>query len=112
VMGRDYSYLAVARTSAGLRIVRVNCFDAAKNGAELEARGVELKATAVYLRVSVADDAVCQFSYSLDGKRFESLGDKFKAQPGMWIGAKVGLFALAPHGAETHGYADYEWFRF
>ena len=112
VMGRDYSYLAVARTSAGLRIVRVNCFDAAKNGAELEAGGVELKATAAYLRVSVADDAVCQFSYSLDGKRFELLGDKFKAQPGMWIGAKVGLFSLAPHGAETHGYADYEWFRF
>jgi len=112
VMGRDYSYLAVVRTSAGLRVVRVNCFDAPKNTAEIELGGVELKARSVYLRVSVGDDAVCQFSYSLDGEWFESLGDKFKAQPGMWIGAKVGLFALAPHGAPTHGYADYDWFRF
>ena len=64
------------------------------------------------VKVSVVGEAICNFSYSTDGKRFQSVGDIFVAKPGMWIGAKVGLFALAPHGAETHGYADYEWFRF
>ena len=54
---------------------------------------------------------VCQFSYSFDGQRFEVLGDTFNAQSGMWIGAKVGLFSIAPSGAMANGYADYDWFR-
>jgi beta-xylosidase len=106
IMGRDYSYLAVHRTSAGLRLVRVTCNDAPKNTAEKEVGAVELKSNSAYLRVEVADGALCRFSYSTNGKRFESLDDEFKAQPGMWIGAKVGLFALG----SKQGYADYDWF--
>ena len=37
-------------------------------------------------------DALCTFSYSKDGKKFSSIGESFKAQPGQWIGAKVGMF--------------------
>ena len=111
MMGRDYSYLAVEKTSTGVRIVRVICLDALKGAAEKEVVE-ELKSRLVYLKVSVVGEAICNFSYSSGGKRFQSVGDIFVAKPGMWIGAKVGLFALAPHGAETHGYAEYEWFRF
>ncbi len=50
---------------------------------------------------------MCEFSYSTDGKRFEPLGESFAAKPGVWIGAKVGLFAVG-----ASGYADYDWFRF
>jgi beta-xylosidase len=108
VMGRDYSYLAVVRTSGGLRLVRVVCIDAAKNTVEQEIGAVELKNNSVYLRLEVREGAVCKFSYSTDNKRFELLGEEFKAQPGMWIGAKVGVFSLGSAG----GYADYDWFRF
>jgi len=111
IMGRNYSYLAVEKTSTGVRIVRVICLDAPKGAAEKEV-SEELKTRLVYLRVSVVGEAICNFSFGTDGKRFKSIGDIFVAEPGMWIGAKVGLFSLAPHGAETHGYADYEWFRF
>lgn len=108
IMGRDYSYLAVVRSSSGLRIVRVTCVDAPKNTPEKEVAAAELKGTSVYLRVETADDAVCEFSYSVDGKEFASLGETFKAQPGMWIGAKIGLFSLGP----TSGFGAYNWFRF
>ena len=37
-------------------------------------------------------DAVCQFSYSLDGKRYTKVNQKFTAQPEMWTGAKFGFF--------------------
>ncbi len=111
MMGRDYSYLAVEKTSTGVRVVRVICLDAPKGAAETEVT-VEVKSQLVYLRVSVVGEAICNFSYSTDGRRFQSVGDIFVAQPGMWIGAKLGLFALAPDGATTHGYADYNWFRF
>lgn len=108
IMGRDYSYLAVIRTAGTLRLVRVNRLEAPQNTAENEIGAVELKSNRVYLRVVVADKAYCDFRYSFDGKLFERLGGIFKAQPGMWIGAKVGLFSLGPRG----GFADYDWIRF
>ena len=110
MMGRSYSYLAVVRTGSGLRLTRVTCLDAARGTTETENGALELKMKSVYLRIDLKD-TVCTFSYSLDGKRFESLGETFVAQPGMWIGAKVGLFALANAGATSTGYADYDWFR-
>ena len=111
MMGRDYSYLAVTRDARGFRLVRVVCLDAAKGGDEKETGAVELRNGSVYLRVSVVEDAICEFSYSFDGKSFTVLGETFMAQPGMWIGAKVGLFSIASAGAANYGYADYDWFR-
>ena len=109
MMGRDYSYLAVTRGQRGLRLVRVVCLDAAKGGEEKEIGAVELNNKSIYLRIDVSGDAVCRFSYSFDKKRFEVLGETFTAQPGMWIGAKVGLFSIGP--ANAQGYTDYDWFR-
>jgi beta-xylosidase len=106
MMGRDYSYLAVVRTANGLRIVRVTCLDASKYKDEKELGAVELKDKRVYLRVNVTEKAECRFSYSIDGKRFDPLGETFTAQAGMWIGAKVGLFVEG-----TSGYADFDWVR-
>jgi beta-xylosidase len=106
MMGHGYSYLAVVRSANGLRVVRVTCVDAPKNSSEKELGAVELKTSRVVLRVEVNEKAECRFSYSIDGKRFYELGETFTAQPGMWIGAKVGLFAEG-----TNGYADFDWFR-
>ena len=111
VMGREYSYLAVEKTPAGMRIVRVICRDAPGGAAEKEV-AAELKTTLVYFRVSVVGEAICAFTYSTDGRRFQLLGDIFVAEPGMWIGAKIGIFSLAPTDATTNGYADYDYFRF
>ena len=37
-------------------------------------------------------DAVCHFSYSLDGSAWTPAGTEFLAQPELWIGAKWGFF--------------------
>jgi len=112
MMGRDYSYIAITRSPSGLRIIRVTCIDAAKETVETHAAAVDMNAKWVFLRISLTDDGVCGFSYSSDGKKFELLGNKFVARQGVWIGAKVGLFSLGRAGTTTHGYADYDWFRF
>jgi hypothetical protein len=36
----------------------------------------------IHLRVTVADGAVCRFSYSLDGKNFLPIGNPFNAREG------------------------------
>jgi rhamnogalacturonyl hydrolase YesR/lysophospholipase L1-like esterase len=59
-----------------------------------------------FLRVEVSPSAVCRFSTSDDGRTFKRAGTPFVAEPGKWIGAKVGLFAAA-----KKGHADFDWFR-
>jgi hypothetical protein len=66
----------------------------------------------IFLRVKVTPGPYCEFSYSADGKKFATSGDPFLAQPGGWVGARVGLFCLAPADAKTTGYVDVDWFRF
>ena len=62
------------------------------------------------LRVAVGEGAVCQFSWRRAGAGFVPIGPSFVAQPGRWVGAKVGLFAGAP-GTSPAGHADFDWFR-
>ena len=70
-----------------------------------------LNGTTAFLKVSVSEKGICKFSYSTDGKEFVSLGTDFIAKPGVWIGAKVGLFCLNPNMQISKGFADFEWFR-
>ena len=65
----------------------------------------------VLLRVAVDTGATCPFSFSNDSKTFKPLGLDFAAREGRWIGANVGIFGLAPDGAASFGFADYDWFR-
>ena len=60
----------------------------------------------------VVPHAMCTFYYSLDGKKFERLGEEFEAQPGRWIGAKVGLFCCRPGTKNDGAWLDVDWVHF
>ena len=64
-----------------------------------------------YFKVHVDDKKICTFSYRFDNTEFQPIGKEFTATPGMWIGAKVGLFNINPNISESKGYADFDWFR-
>ena len=53
-------------------------------------------------------DAVCQFSYSADGKRFTPAGAPFTAKPETWIGAKFGFYCNRPAPRNDAGWVDVE----
>ena len=63
----------------------MSCFEASKDAIEKEDAAVDLRVKSVFLRISVVDEAVSNFSYSIDGKKFDSLGDIFVGRAGMWI---------------------------
>jgi hypothetical protein len=64
------------------------------------------------LRAHVSDGGRTDFSFSDDGETFAALGEAFQAQPGRWVGAKVGLFAQrGSERSRESGYADVDWFR-
>ncbi|GHV57271.1 hypothetical protein FACS1894182_05680 [Bacteroidia bacterium] len=111
VMGLDYALLSVENTEQGLVLSQNECLKADKNGVEKSNASVNLKDHTVYLQVKVQPDASCLFSYSLDGKKFQPLGNAFTAKEGKWIGAKVGLFCSRPVQNNDGGRVEVDWFR-
>lgn len=70
-------------------------------------------ATTARLRVRVAGDGCCTFSWSLEPSGFSDLPITFRAQEGGWMGARVGLIALtAPAASTPGGPADFDTLRF
>jgi len=110
VMGMSYANIFLSSTKDGINIVHAVCQDAVKGNAESESIIAKLNGSQVYFRVTVKAGAVCTFSYSIDGKKFLEIGKPFAAQPGKWIGAKVGLFCTRTTQINDAGYADVDWF--
>lgn len=95
-MGMDYGMLSLEKTDKGFLLSQISCKEADKGGEEVTHATVPLSAGELFLRVEVTPDASCRFSYSMDGKKFISLGQSFTAREGKWIGAKMGLFCSRP----------------
>jgi len=106
VMGEGYGALMVTRGADGLDVRRITCRDAAQGNSETVDATVSGLTNPIWLRVSVEPDAMCTFSYSINGNEFAVLGSPFSVRAGRWIGAKVGLVCLG-----NGGHADFDWFR-
>jgi beta-xylosidase len=110
VMGMDYAAIVIEKGEKGLTLGYNECKKANKGKEEtVVGQPVALRDGDVFLAVDVKEkngEAVCSFSYSLDGKKYVSLGSGFNAAPGRWIGAKVGFFATRPQKTQDAGYLD------
>ena len=134
IAGQTYAFIGLERTADGLRVVQIR----SEGAAETRISGPAVDTAPVWLRISVqpTERAVpppqdkefdqpamrreieprVRFSYSMDGDRFENLGEPFVASQGRWTGAQIGLFATAPYGtpaavATTVGEACFDWLR-
>lgn len=111
IAGLSYAGIAVKQQQDGIYLVFGTCKNAAKGDKETEQVILKLPVNEVQLRVVVSDGAKCQFSYSITGAAFTNVGDIFQAEPGKWIGAKVGLFCTGRQQSNDSGYVDVDWFR-
>lgn len=68
-------------------------------------------APSIQFRIQVADGGECTFAYAFVESEFNAVKETFVAQPGVWIGAKVGLYSICSPDA-TGGHADFDYFRF
>ena len=123
IMGWDYSWIGVEKQEEKFLLKQAVCKDAEQGNLEQVSTLAVLEPSRkfeaglfpnyereIYIRVHVDKGAYCRFSYSLDGKKFTESGTLFKARQGKWIGAKVGMFSVTPHGKER-GWLDVDWFR-
>lgn len=123
IMGWDYSWIGVEKQGEKFLLKQAVCKDAEQGNLEQVSTLAVLEPSRkfeaglfpnyereIYIRVHVDKGAYCRFSYSLDGKKFTEASTLFKARQGKWIGAKVGMFSVTPHGKER-GWLDVDWFR-
>lgn len=126
VMGLDYAGLILENTDKGLTLSQMECKQADRGTLEQNNATIDLKDGTVHLRARFRTNGekikgsegghdlvvVCHFSYSLDGKKFQELGQPFRAKEGKWIGAKVGMFCTRPAiRTNDGGWVDVDWFR-
>lgn len=111
ILGADYAYVAVEKRADGNYISFSICKEADKGTKETAQDGQKITNTDIYFRVKVSVGAVCEFSYSEDGKSFKPIGEKLVAKPGRWVGAKLGLFCTRTVKTNDSGFADADWFR-
>lgn len=123
IMGWDYFWIGVEKQGEKFLLKQAVCKDAEQGNLEQVSTLAVLEPSRkfeaglfpnyereIYIRVHVDKGAYCRFSYSLDGKKFTEAGTLFKARQGKWIGAKMGMFSVTPHGKER-GWVDVDWFR-
>lgn len=124
IMGWDYSYLSIGKQGDQFVLQQSICKDAEQKNPERIIELARLPVTAkyeaglfpnyvcnIYMRVKVTENGMCQFMYSVDGKKYTPVGEFFKARAGKWIGAKVGLLCVNPDGTNNRGWLDADWFR-
>jgi beta-xylosidase len=111
VMGRDYRYISLTRSDDTLQVRVVTCMRADEGAPEEIIFSGVVTTGDIFFRVTVGAGAEVSFSYSTDGEAFIEAGDRFRAREGIWIGAKIGFFAIRTGYTNDSGYADIDWFR-
>ena len=112
IMGMDYAYLSIQKNDKTYSVKLVVCIDAMNGGIEKVMDEKTIAGSEVYMKVNVSQpDAICNFSFSENGKDYTAIGTPFKAAAGKWIGAKAGLFCNSTFGNKVGGYLDVDWFR-
>ena len=123
-MGLDYSALVIKRVGDEFQLQQITCKSADKGKPEIVKVLATLKPSDsdpvnyepalyrdIYLRLTVKEGAVMTFAYSLNGKKFITVGDEFKMREGKWIGAKFGYLAEEPYGKGITGFVNIDWMR-
>jgi beta-xylosidase len=99
IMGSDYACIYITKNNQQFSLVTAVCTNALQNGEEQTIEEHPLQTDTIYLRVKVSSpDARCQFSYSVDENRFESLGNEFKAKPGKMDRGQSWIACCVPYG--------------
>lgn len=110
IFGEEYACLSIYKGQHGWKLGQFVGKESDTIRLEEEIAGIDVETQSIFLRVCVAAEGICTFYYSIDGIDFFVLGDTFKAQPGRWVGAKVGIFSSATVSEKIVGFADFEFF--
>lgn len=105
--GQTYSYIAVTGRSVIVVTGKGDKRFPVTLATEAE---VPLPGPRVWLRSELTDGDKVQYSYSADGRGFTPLGSPCEVTPGVWVGARTGLFCTNPSVVPAVSWADFDSF--
>lgn len=112
VLGTDYACISIVKSNIGNFIEYSVCTNADNNKAnEKQIHHIAATSPEVYFKITVGQNATCNFSYSFNGIDFINIPETFIAKPGKWVGAKLGFFCSRKEKTNDSGWADIDWFR-
>jgi beta-xylosidase len=111
VVGEDYSQLYLAGTIGQYALFHGVCTKGLSGKTEDITTVTAIDSNFIYLQIRVIDGVNCNWYYSLDNKDYRKVGETFKAKPGKWIGATLGLYATREQTINDSGFAEVDWFR-
>lgn len=113
--GTTYFYIALIQEEDGYYVQfvhgnesRQGRYESVKCLQKVESDTIYLRAH-VYKQQNVLVDAIGQMSYSINGKDYEKIGLPFYLSPGVWVGAKIGLFATNLVHYNSEGNSRFEY---
>jgi len=106
LFGKSYASIELRNAEKGLTLNYVECEKADKEGKEKVTPIINLPSSSVYLRIQMEADAKASFAYSMDGIHFTKLSNTFIAEPGVWVGSKIGYYCVSNHITNDAGFLE------
>lgn len=112
VLGRSYGALALRQTGLGAELVYLERIDgpAAVQVEQVLGWAVPAIDVRLSLGIEIGPDARCRFYAARPGEDLHDLGVQFAASPGVWVGAKIGLFSCGEK-PDFNDHVDFSRFR-
>jgi hypothetical protein len=112
LLGSDYYSLYITKSENSHTINLAKCNNAPSGSIESIVEEYPAKEGMVYFfRMKIRDKSMVAFSYSSDNKEYKNIGSEYSIKKGMWVGAKIGLYANRPLSNNDGGWLDVDWFR-
>ena len=112
VFGLDIASVSIVKKAEGMVVEYAQTKAANKGGKATVLDKADVSASNIYLRVQVGLGGKCMFYYSVDGEKYQALAGEFSMKPGLWVGAKIGMYCSRVNNTNDAGYADIDWIRF
>jgi beta-xylosidase len=109
MLGKDYASLSLRKQNDGTEVWWQECANADKGQPEKTALLGKLKGEVAYMRIVMHGDQSFEMGYSEDGWNFTDAGKRVVSKPGMWVGAKMGMYFIRKNITNDAGYADVDW---
>jgi len=111
IIGKQYAGICIECKNEKINIIYFESEGTGENRSEIEIERIPYTNNKeIYFRFKFNDDQKGSFSYSVDGEIWSTETRRFSPKSATWVGAKIGIFAIADGKTQKSGYAEFSYF--
>lgn len=111
IIGAQYAGICIECKNEEISIMYFESEGTGENRSEIEIERIPYTSKKeIYFRFKFNDEQKGSFSYSVDRENWSIETRSFSPKAATWVGAKIGIFAIADGKTQKSGYADFSYF--